>query len=373
MEHPVVVVGHPFAPIGMGEHLRSALRALRTARVPVRLLDVYGVSERDPELLAEFGQILVSQVGPGTAIFCINGNEVEPVLTHLGQKAEGAERRIIFPAWELANYPREWASLLERFDEVWAHSKYNQISFAKAVSRPVEQFALPVQLPARRSAGRRTFGIPDDAFVFLFFFDLTSFIERKNPYDALRAFRRACELMPEKNIHFVIKMNSSSAKPTDRDRFVEFALGFGSRVTVIDRTMPKSEVNALITVSDAFISLHRAEGYGFGLAEAMLLGKPVIATGYSGNMEFMHSDNSFPVGYRLVPVQKGAYPFGEGQVWAEPNVAEAAQIMSQIVRNPAIARQVGEIASRHIRQQLSFRAVGLRMAEHLRTKYSEQS
>ena len=366
MEHPVVLLGHPFAPIGMGELLRATFRALRAARIPVRLLDVYGVNEREPELQREFGDALVDQVGPGPAVFCINGDEVEPILTHLGPRADGAGRRVIFPAWELPNYPAEWARLLASFDEVWSMSRYSFEAFAKAVTQPVHHFSLPVQLTALQPAGRRTFGIPEDAFVFLFFFDLTSFIDRKNPHAALEAFRRVRALEPGKNIHLVVKMNSSNAKPVDRKRFLDFVAEFGSQITVIDRTLPKAQVNALIVAADAFVSLHRAEGYGFGMAEAMLLGRPVVATGYSGNMDFMDESNSYPVGYRLVPVADGTYPFGEGQVWAEPDVEAAAQDMVQLVREPEKGQRMGEVASRHIRQNFSFRAVGLRMMQRLR-------
>ncbi len=372
MEHPVVLVGHPFAPIGMGEHLRATYRALRSARVPVRLLDVFGLNEREPELEKEFGAALVKRVGPGVALFCINGNEVEPILADLGERAEGAARRIVYPAWELPNYPAEWARQLERFDEVWSASAYSHASISAAVGRPVHRMPLPTEVRAVSPVGRRAFGIPEDAYAFLFFFDLTSFIERKNPFAALEAFRRVRMAVPGRDIRFVVKLNSSRAKPADHQRFLDFVEGFGDGVVLLDHTISGAEVKALHMCADAFVSLHRAEGYGFGMAEAMFLGKPVVATGYSGNMEFMSEGNSFPIGHRLVPVPECAYPFAKGQVWAEPDVEEAAEAMACLVRDPALGRSVGAEGSRHIRTHFCFRAIGLRMARHLGPEFNSQ-
>lgn len=365
IEHPVVLVGHPFAPIGMGEHLRATFRALQAARVPVRLLDVYGRSDPDPELDRELKPFVVDRVGPGTSLFCINGNEVAPILTHLGARAEGSGRRIVYPAWELPEYPAEWARELERFDEVWSASAYSRASISAAVRGPVHHLPLATELRALRAAGRRSFGIPENAFIFLFFFDLTSFIDRKNPFAALEAFRRMLARGPARDVRFVVKLNSSRAKPLDRERFLDFLAPFGDSVVLLDRTLPDAEVKALHLCADAFVSLHRAEGYGFGLAEAMFLGKPVVATGYSGNMDFMGPENSLLVGHRLVPVPEGAYPFWEGQQWAEPDVEEAAQVMWRLVQDPALGRRIGAAASRHIRTHFCYRAIGLRMAARI--------
>jgi glycosyltransferase involved in cell wall biosynthesis len=111
--------------------------------------------------------------------------------------------------------------------------------------------------------------------------------------------------------------------------------------------------------------LHRCEGYGFGLAEAMFFGRPVVTTGYSGNLDFMNADVAFLLDYRLVPVPDGAYPQATGQIWAEPDVQQAAEIMTRLADNPAIGRAVGRAASRHIRTHFSHRAVGLRYAAQL--------
>jgi glycosyltransferase involved in cell wall biosynthesis len=361
---PVTLIGHPFAPIGMGEHMRATFRALRAAQIETRVLDVYGQIRPDADLAAEFADVLTDRVGPGPAIHCFNGDEVADVLALLGDRA-GGQPRIIYPAWELPTYPAPWAAQLERFDIAWGQSHATHASLAAALRIPVHHVPLPVGFRDPAPLGRRHFGIPESAFVFLFFFDFTSFIQRKNPQAALRAFAKLVEARPHDDLRFVIKLNSSRSKPEQRDAFVEELKPLGSRVVLIDRHMPDAEVKALHRCADAFVSLHRAEGFGFGMAESMLAGRPVIATRHSGNLDFMTDNTALLVDCTLVPVPAGAYPFGEGQVWAEPDVDQAARLMAGLVDDPAAARALGARASRHIRTHFSFRARGLRMAECL--------
>lgn len=355
----ITLVGHPFAPIGMGETLRSTFRSLRAVGLSPEILDVFESSEPEPKIWTELSPHLTKQVGDGINIFCINGNEVDPIFQHLGRRAEGG-KRIIQPAWELPHYPSEWAREVERFDEAWGFSSFITKSLKEAVSIPVQTLPLATAINRIENLGRRDFEIPEGAFVFLFFFDLTSFIERKNPFAALAAFNQVLENFSTQDIRFVIKLNSSRAKPDDRDRFLKFIKPFGDRVILIDRTMESAEVKALHLCADAFVSLHRAEGYGFGLAEAMFLQRPVIATAWSGNLDFMNTGNSILIGYKLVDVPSGAYPFGDGQKWAEANVNEAARAMIKLVSSPRYGVELGQVASRHIRTFFSHRAIGLR-------------
>jgi glycosyltransferase involved in cell wall biosynthesis len=361
---PIVLVGHPFAPIGMGEHLRSTFRALQAVRAPVRILDVYRLADPDPDLAAELTPFLTDRIGYGTSIFCVNGDEVDPVLANLGARAEGGYR-IVYPAWELANYPAVWARQLERFDEVWAASAFTHGSIARSVSVPVHHLPLATEPKLRQPLGRRAFGIPEASYVFLFFFDLTSFIERKNPFAALEAFRRVLQARPGRDMRFVFKLNSSRGRPEDRQRFLDFLRPFSDHVILLDRTMSDAEIKTLHLCCDAFVSLHRCEGYGFGLAEAMFFERPVIATGYSGNLDFMSADTTFLLDHRLVPVPDGAYPHAAGQVWAEPDVQQATEIMMRLADDPTMGRVVGEAASRRIRTHFSHRAAGLRYVAQL--------
>ena len=361
---PVVIVGHPFAPIGMGEHLRSTFRALRAAKLRVQLLDVYGTSNPDSRLREELEPFLTDSVDAATGVFCLNGDEVEPVLRHLGDRADG-HKRIIYPAWELPKYPAEWARQLERFDEAWAASAFTEGSLRSSVSIPVHHLPLATQPRYSQPLARRSFGIPEDSYTFLTFFDFRSYVERKNPYGSIEAFRRVLDERPDLDIQLVVKINGSDKHPQQAQDFHDHVRSFADRLVVLDRTMTDTEIKALHVCCDAFISLHRCEGYGFGLAEAMYFGKPTVATGYSGNMDFMTRETAHLLDYDLVPVPEGAYPHGAGQVWADPNLDQAVTAMISLAEDPERGRALGAEASRHIRVHFSYRAIGLRYAKKL--------
>lgn len=186
-----------------------------------------------------------------------------------------------------------------------------------------------------------------DADTNLFMFDFSSFAERKNPYAVLRAFRRYCERHPYANVRLVLKVFDSHRPLGEGDSMREVLreeLGRKclERLILIDRRLSANEMSNLIRCCDSFLSLHRAEGFGRGLAEAMLLGKPVIGTAYSGNMQFMSHDNSCLVNYNLIPVPPDAYPAWEDQVWAEPDLEQALWLMEKLVRVPGWGRALGE-------------------------------
>jgi glycosyltransferase involved in cell wall biosynthesis len=282
------------------------------------------------------------------------------------------ERRIVLPVWELSTYPEAWARQLERFDEVWVPSAFVRDAIQPAVSRPVSLIPWSTGVRLGPSPGRRHFGIPESAYAFLVAFDLRSYQERKNPLAALAAFAELSRQHPTRDLVLVIKMSGSDARPQAAEAFrksLADALGRhgAGRVSLIERDLKDSETKNLVRCCDCLLSLHRSEGFGRFLAEAMLLGKPVIGTAYSGNLEFMNPDVSCLVNYRLVPVAQDAYPFWEGQVWAEPDLDEAIAWMSRVVDDPIWGRELGRRASAHIRSRFGYRAIGLQYLEHLQS------
>jgi glycosyltransferase involved in cell wall biosynthesis len=197
----------------------------------------------------------------------------------------------------------------------------------------------------------------------LFFFDIASYAQRKNPYAGLSAFRRLLELRPLAQVDFVIKLNNArfaGRENEDYAKLLEVLAPFRERVHLIDQVLTDNEIQNLIRCCDSFLSLHRSEGFGRGMAEAMYFGKPVIATGYSGNEDFMTPETTLVVDYRLVPVPPDAYPYGEGQHWAAADVEQAAHHMVRLIDNPAWGRALGRQASQLIRRDFSSLAVGLR-------------
>jgi glycosyltransferase involved in cell wall biosynthesis len=361
----VTVVGRPFDPMGMGEFLRSVIRSFRAVGVNVGVRDVYGFRNPDPLIVKEFSGQITEEFDSDVNIFCINGDEVDPVLRRLGNLPTEAHN-IVYPTWELSKYPATWAEQLSRFDEIWTTSQFTHDSIKAAVAKPVIHIPLSGELLFSRFMGRRYFGISESAFVFLFFVDFKSYIQRKNPFAVLRSFEELCSRLPNDDMQLVIKSKSGETRPDDYDLFRRSLSRYADRVVLIHDVLSDSEIKNLLRCSDAFVSLHRSEGFGLGLISAMFLGKPVVATGYSGNQDYMKEDNSCLVCYELCNVPDGAYPFSEGQVWAEPDVPHAVDQMARLVSDRDYARQIGDKASRHIRVNFSHRAIGLRYLDRVR-------
>jgi glycosyltransferase involved in cell wall biosynthesis len=364
-ETKVILVGHPFVPIGMGEHLRCSLRAFRSVGVKISVRDVYGMKYDDPEMEREVQRYIVQDFSSGINIFYINANEVEQALEHLGGDLPGGAYNVIYPMWELSRYPAVWAEQLNRFDEVWAASKFTCESIRSAVRNPVIHMPVSGEISLNTFLGRRYFKIPESSFAFLFFFDFTSYIARKNPFAVLQAFEELCKKCPSQDLFLIIKFKGGETSEKDYESFSDYISRYKNRVLVIDKTLTDNETKNLVRCCDCFVSLHRSEGVGLGLSAAMFLKKPVVATGYSGNLDFMTEENSCLVRYDLCNVPDEAYPFAEGQVWAEPDIGHAVDHMLKLVSDRDYAREVGESASRDIRVNFSWRAAGLRYVRRI--------
>jgi glycosyltransferase involved in cell wall biosynthesis len=314
----------------------------------------------DLDIEKEVERYIVRDFAYEINIFYINANEVEQSLEQLGGVLLGDAYNVIYPMWELSKYPTVWAELLNRFDEVWAASNFTCESLRSAVRNPVIHMPVAGEIRLSTFLGRRYFKIPESSFAFLFFFDFTSYIERKNPFAVLQAFEELCKQCPSQDLFLVIKFKGGEAREKDYEFFCDYISRYKNRVLVIDKTLTDNEIRNLVRCCDCFVSLHRSEGVGLGLSAAMFLKKPVVATGYSGNLDFMTEENSCLVRYDLCNVPDEAYPFAEGQVWAEPDIAHAVDYMVKLVSDRDYARELGERASRHIRVNFSYRATGLR-------------
>lgn len=362
MVSKLTIVGHPFNPIGTGRALRLSLAACRAVAIETKVRDVWRFQTPEPAQVTEIVPFMTTEYS-AVNLFHLNGNEIAPALDQIGPLPKGYN--IIFPFWELSRYPQEWARELERFDEVWAASRFIQESVADATNRPVTHMPLPTQISLSEFSSRRQLGIPEDCYVFLFFFDHRSYVSRKNPEAVVECFRRLVAARPWARTRLVIKTHGADAAAAEAQKFISDLGDLRERVVILDKTMSEDEVHNLVRCCDAFVSLHRSEGYGLGMAEAMYLGRPVIATGYSGNMDFMTAKNSALVSYRLVPVPEGAYPHATDQHWADPDLEEATSRMIELIDDPAAGRTLGARGSRAIRSAFSYRASGLRYLRRL--------
>jgi glycosyltransferase involved in cell wall biosynthesis len=269
--------------------------------------------------------------------------------------------RIAYWAWELEAVPDEWVEASELVDEIWSPTRFVAEAMRARVTRPVHHMLPGVEVGPIETVTRVARNIPENHFVFLFMFDLHSQVHRKNPVAVWRAFREA--FRADDNVTLVIKTSGGDILSTDLALLGETIRG--PNVILLDELMPRARAYGLIAMSDCFVSLHRSEGFGLGLAEAMLMGKPVIATGYSGNLDFMNRDNSLLVDYEMVEIKEDRPIYTRGNVWAEPSIKQAAAHMRHVYDHPAEARSRALRARPEIRRLLSLEAAGKRMRTRL--------
>jgi glycosyltransferase involved in cell wall biosynthesis len=221
----------------------------------------------------------------------------------------------------------DWARGLRHVHEIWVPSQFTADALPPETKVPVKIVPYPVRPPAV-ARDRDRFGLPEDAFIVLTAFDMGSSYVRKNPRAAIAAFRKAFGDDP-KCLLLLKVSHSSDANWAMRD--MESAIAGMTNVRIMEQTLTRTEMAGLIASSDTVLSLHRAEGFGLVPAEAMLLGVPVVATGWSGNVDFMSNEDSALVGYELVPVEdpQGTYTVPDTS-WAEADVDEAAAWLARL-------------------------------------------
>jgi glycosyltransferase involved in cell wall biosynthesis len=362
----VCLIGHPFLIAGRGEDLRSTANAFSISRIPFDLCNAFGRGQGGAFQLRGFHHFdrLTVRSSRRANLFVLNADEMAPAAKHLGSEWFSGAVRIGYWAWELSRFPDAWLNAFDFVDEIWAPSRFIQQAVAERTNKPVVRIPLVIE-PARNAGNRARFALPVDMFLFLFFFDFSSFLARKNPFAVIAALRRAFPRKETTEVGVVVKLNGGHLRPEDYKEFKRSAADWGHGVFIIDEVLSDSELGALINSCDAFVSLHRSEGFGRGPAEAMYFGKPVITTGYSGNLDYCNSLNCWLVDYRLVPVQAGEYPQSDCQVWADPDVDQAAAHMREIVSRPEEVRKRVARARETILSHHSAAAVGALARERL--------
>jgi len=263
--------------------------------------------------------------------------------------------------WEFGQAPLEWRRIARSLDEVWAPSRFVAHALRQTLEVPVMDLPPGVEVGEVIPFDRALLGVPESHTLFLFVFDANSVTERKNPLGLITAFRRA--FRSDGKATLVIKAGNLRRCAEEDSRIRAAARQAGA--IILDQTLPRGELNGLIQACDCYVSLHRSEGFGLTMAEAMLLGKPVIGTAYSANLEFMDRGNSLLIGYELVPVGRQIGPYSKDLLWAEPSVVEAAEAMRWIHEHADEARALGERARISAEETLSLQAAGKKFARRL--------
>jgi glycosyltransferase involved in cell wall biosynthesis len=344
------VIGYHARGTGVGESARLCRIACDREALPTHAIDV------DSERLGD------EQAAYRFSVYHVNADMLPEVRRQLPHVFEASTCNIGCWHWELPELPDGLMRSAEPLQEIWAPSSFIQSAVSRQTSVPVVHLPHGVEVTQIAPCSPVELGVPDRRFTFLCTFDFGSVVERKNPLAAVDAFSRA--FPDSSSVALLIKVSGVAARQSEYAELVARLRGMRG-IWISDRWLSRPHMNGLLAACDAIVSLHRSEGFGLVLAEAMYLGKPVIATGWSGNMDFMDATNSCPVGFDLttLPRAHGGYPAG-GQ-WAEPDIDHAATLMRQVVDDSDRRRVLGQRARRTILTRFSPEAAGRRYRRRL--------
>lgn len=343
---PIVVAGMFRTSNGIGRAAQTCYNALREdglSPIAVDLSGPFNQIEHDSTLA--LGSMPEGK--SGTLLLFANAPETHRALMHLGLRFWHDWRIVGCWAWELPVFPESWADSMKHFSEIWVPSRFVADALPRAGSQPIR--IVPHHVPAPASPATRERG--NAPFRFLCMADGKSSFYRKNISAAVRMFREAFE--PGKAVQLTVKCRNLEMFPQFAQDLHE-AAALDPRIELIEHNMNESEVHTLLSSCDVLVSPHRSEGFGLVMAEAMALGRPVIATGWSGNLDYMTEQNACLLPYRLVPVDDptGIYQMARGAVWAEADIAAGVRAMRLLRDNPEHYAALGDKARQDVLKNL---------------------
>ncbi len=346
----VNIFGYLRGQFGLGESARMYARSLLEAGYPVALVDIdldlpHGLD--DPSLEAHIGLTAPYAIN----LIFVNPDYLQRALDEIGNQRLEGRYTIGCWFWELESIPDEWLWALDAVDEILVASTFVEAAIKRVTDKPVTLVPLPIFDVADAGVRRSEFGLPANKYLFLTTFDFHSSIHRKNPYAVVEAFQEAFPADRD-DVCLLVKSSNGYQHPERLHQLLSCGVD-DPRILVRDQVLGRAHLQALQRCTDAYISLHRAEGFGLGLAECMALGKPVIGTAWSGNTDYMSSENSCLVEYTLVNVLPGEYPHNQGALWAQPDISHAAVFMRELVDDAGFSKELGERACSDVRRELS--------------------
>jgi glycosyltransferase involved in cell wall biosynthesis len=343
------VAGYLRDESGWGAAGRGYIRALRGLGIPLALNDLSSMSTNRSldRTLRQFDQDHPYDMN----LICIDASQHFGLLSRVQPQYFRDRYNIGAWAWELPHFPENWFNRFAYYDEIWTTTSF--VANALAPIAPIPVVCIPPVLTQSGQSlgerGRKRLGIRSDEFVYLFVFDFHSHLARKNPLGIIDAFQLA--FAPSDTVRLVIKCVNAGADP---DGWTALnARANTQSISIYDGYWAGKDMQDLMAMCDVYVSLHRSEGTGLTITDAMALGKPVIATGWSGNMDFMNVTNSYPIRHDLVEIQETVGPYRAGEMWAEPSVQHAAELMRHVFEERDEAKARGKRAKQDIEDKFS--------------------
>lgn len=346
-EDGINLIGNIKADTGLGQSCRLVASELEQCGLPYTIYqyDQLGLMSNTNK---QFDSKIRRELPYNINIIHINPHELGLAFQQLGQSVWDKRYNIGFWLWELEEFPDEWVPCFQCLDEIWTPSEFISQAVRKKTNLPVVTVPYHVEVSITKEYGRSDFHLPEDEFLFLMMYDRTSMTERKNPEAVIAAYKRAFGDRDQTGL--VIKVNNCTEEEL---QLLKKEMKDYPNVYYITEVLDRNQVNSLIQCVDVVVSLHRAEGFGLVLAEAMLLGTPTIATNWSSNTEFMTAETSCLVNYKLVELTENVGLFKKGNYWAEPDVEHAVLYMRKLYEEPEYHHGMTEQAKWYIEKRLS--------------------
>lgn len=347
------LIGYARAEMGIGESCRIAAKSLTAADLPFGIINFKGTNSARMSDMTWVNKEMADPVYD-VNVFHINAEQMIEIYSHYGNDIFLNKYNIGYWHWELPDFPDRWTESFSLVQEIWAPSTF--VAEAIAMKSPVPVVRIPhsIEVTITEVRDREYFKLPAEPFLFLTMYDVKSYNQRKNPKASVESFKHAFQ-KDDLLVGLVVKVNSSDAKELKE---LNQLIGDYSNIYIITEVLSRNDTNALLHIMDCYISLHRSEGFGLGLAEAMYLGKPVIGTNWSSNIDFMNSSNSCLVDYELVQLGETYGPYEGYQFWAEPDTMHAASYMRRIVEDIEYRNRIAHNGKYTIQRDFSPKRVG---------------
>ncbi len=346
--------------ISPGTAARGYLAALRAAEIPVCLVPLHEIFTHEASIgRFERGE----KPRHSVAIVQTNADSVHRFLHFHGRSFARAKYKIGIWVWELPAFRDEFWAEFSHFDEIWTPSVFCQRAIQALTAKPV--IVMPhvvAAVPAPQTGWRERLGISRDEFMFLYVFDATSMVARKNPHCLVDAFEAA--FTEHERVRLVLKVTNADKDP-ELGAYLAALEARNRRCLVLRQQMETLELAGLVGAADCYVSPHRTEGFGLTVAEAMALGVPAIATDYGGTVDFVTEEVGFPLRYRLVEIERSHGPYARGAIWPDPSREHLRELLRHVVANPGAAAAKGARARTLMLEDYSAAAIGRRMRDRL--------
>ncbi|PLB20301.1 MAG: Glycosyl transferase, family 1 [Flavobacteriaceae bacterium FS1-H7996/R] len=353
------IVGYTDSMFGLGEAVKLNIEAARKLNIPVNIIN-YEKVKRHTDYRYEFKYSI--------NLVQIAINDLDKFFSVIDPDFFNNKYSILFLIWESEYFPSKFERTINLFNEIWTASTYCKSIFEKVYKGSIITVPHPVEIGLKPIQNQNSDLLFDkNRFSFLFIFSYHSSIERKNPFFLVEAFIKA--FGNNEKVELVIKTVGAQQFKQSKKKLHKSISG-QNNIRIIDLDLHKNRVNHLINDCDCYVSMHHSEGFGLTLAEAMYLGKPTIATNYSGNTEFMNENNSFLVDYELGLIENPDNNFCSKTLWGNPNMQSAVKNLKEVYNNPDLRTEKAMNAQLYVKEKLSFYAIGSIIKNRLQHLYA---